>query len=194
MNSGCLIAIASSTGGPQALMKLIPKLPVNLGVPVVIVQHMPSNFTRSMAHRLDSISQVTVKEAEEGEVLQNGWVYVAPGDTHLEIVEDKKGVLCAHLSDAPAIKGLRPCADIMFASLLKLSIKDMICVVLTGMGSDGLLGIKGLRGHKNIYVITQSEESCIVYGMPRVVEQAGLANETLPIDKISDAIIRKLGG
>ena len=186
------MAIASSTGGPQALRVCLPMLPKHLGVPVVIVQHMPKGFTASLAERIDEVSNVTVREAKEGEVLQKDTVYIAPGGWHLE-VKEKSGRLTNHLSDAPPIGNLRPCADVMFHSLAKLSARRILCVVLTGMGSDGTEGISYLGAYKEIYCITQSADTCVVYGMPKAADQAGLSCESAPITEIASAIAKRLG-
>ncbi|MCR5098143.1 MAG: chemotaxis-specific protein-glutamate methyltransferase CheB [Lachnospiraceae bacterium] len=188
-----LVAIASSTGGPQALRTCLPMLPKHLGVPVVIVQHMPKGFTASLAERIDDVSNVRIKEAEEGEILQNDTVYIAPGGWHLEVVSKSGGKLANHLSDAPAIGNLRPCADVMFHSIAKLPCKRVLCVVLTGMGSDGTEGISYLGAYKEIYCITQSADTCVVYGMPKAADQAGLSCESVPITQIANAIAKRLG-
>ncbi len=188
-----LVAIASSTGGPQALRTCLPMLPAHLGVPVVIVQHMPKGFTASLAERIDEVSNVRIKEAEEGEVLSKDTVYIAPGGWHLEIKSKNGGKLVSHLSDAPAIGNLRPCADVMFHSIAKLPCKRVLCVVLTGMGADGTEGISYLGAYKEIYCITQSADTCVVYGMPKAADQAGLSCESVPITQIADAIAKRLG-
>ncbi len=188
-----LVAIASSTGGPQALHTLIPMFPRNIGVPVVIVQHMPKGFTASLAERIDAKSKLTVKEAEEGEVLKKNCVYIAPGGRHLQIVNNPSGQLACRVYDDPPVNNLRPCADVMYESLKKVKCDHIICTVLTGMGADGSAGIKSLRQVKDLYVITQSEDTCVVYGMPKAADQAGLSNESQPITQISSAITKKLG-
>lgn len=188
-----IIALACSTGGPQALHKFIPMLPADLPVPVVLVQHMPEGFTASLASRLDSISSIRVKEAEEGEIFKPGTVYITPGGRHMEIKEDVGNHAYAHLSDAPPIGNLRPCADVMYTSLAETSFEEIICVVLTGMGADGTEGIDYLSGYRNIYCISQSADTCVVYGMPKAVEQRGLSNEVVPLTEIANSITKKLG-
>lgn len=188
-----IIALACSTGGPQALHKFIPMLPKNLSVPLVLVQHMPEGFTASLASRLDSISSIRVKEAEEGEIFKPGTVYITPGGRHMEIKEDVGNHAYAHLSDAPPIGNLRPCADVMYTSLAETSFEEIICVVLTGMGADGTEGIDYLSGYRNIYCISQSADTCVVYGMPKAVEQRGLSNEVVPLTEIANSITKKLG-
>ena len=188
-----LIAIACSTGGPQALHTFIPMLPAHIGVPVVIVQHMPAGFTASLAERLNLKSALQVKEAEDNELLLPDWVYIAPGGKHLSVVEDSNKKLRARVLETPPVRNLRPSADVMFESLEKLSIQKILCVVLTGMGSDGTIGLFSLQKKKEIYVITEQEDSCVVYGMPKAIVEAGLSNEEQSINKIAEAIIKKLG-
>lgn len=188
-----IVALACSTGGPQALLIMLPMLPATLRVPVVLVQHMPAGFTTALAERLDSVCALRVKEAEHGEILRAGCVYIAPGGKHLEIIKNANQEACANISDEPPVNSLRPCADIMYASLEKTTYQNILCVVLTGMGADGTKGISGLRKKKNIYVISESQETCVVYGMPRSIQQNGLADEVVPIEKISEAIVKKVG-
>jgi two-component system chemotaxis response regulator CheB len=187
-----LVAIASSTGGPQALHTLIPMLP-KLNVPVVIVQHMPKGFTQSLAERIDQKSLMRIKEAEDGEFLQPNVVYLAPGGRHLEIRENANRQCYCRVFDDPPVNNLRPCADVMYRSLETCSFDEIVCVVLTGMGQDGSDGIESLGQKKKIYTITQSEETCVVYGMPKAADMRGLSNESAGITKIASVIARKLG-
>lgn len=188
-----LVALACSTGGPRALQSVIPYLDKNIDAPVVLVQHMPKGFTKSMAERLDELSKVSVKEAEENDVLRKGVVYVAPGGYHLQIISTPDGNHKVHLSDAPAIGGLKPCANVMYSSLKSSTYDRITCVVLTGMGADGTDGIKDLNTTKSIYVIAQDEPSCVVYGMPKAVAEAGLTDEVVPLTNISKRIINQVG-
>lgn len=187
-----IIALACSTGGPKALHQLVPKLPKNLDAPMVIVQHMPKGFTNSLAERLDEMSEVRVKEAEDGEILKKGTVYIAKGGTQLRITENK-GQYAIKLTEEPARNGLRPCADIMYESLVGSRFAEVVCVVLTGMGGDGTAGIKQLNTKNNIYSIAQNAETCTVYGMPKVFFESGLADEILPIQDIAGAIGKHVG-
>ena len=188
-----LVAIASSTGGPQALRTCIPMLPKGLKVPVIVTQHMPKGFTASLAERINETANVEVKEAEDKEILQNDHVYIAPGGKHLEIKMHSSGKMMCSLSDAPPIGNLKPCADVMYRSLGTLPIKNILCVVLTGMGSDGTEGISYLSSVKNVYCITQTADTCVVYGMPKSADVAGLSNESAPITEMAKAIAKKLG-
>ncbi len=191
-NAKKLIALACSTGGPKALNSLIPMLPKNLDAPMLIVQHMPEGFTNSLAQRLDELSAIHVKEAENGEQIQKGVVYIAKGGSQLRLKQSGKSNLL-QVTVEEARNGLKPCADIMYESLLDCDFDEIICVVLTGMGADGTLGISQLNNKKNIYVISQTKETCIVYGMPKVVAEAGLSDEVVPLEKIADSIIKIVG-
>lgn len=187
-----IVALACSTGGPKSLQQVVPYLPKNLDAGVVIVQHMPAGFTKSLAMRLNEISNVTVKEAENGDIITKGTVYIAPGGRHLRLVKSGSDTKVA-LSDEPPVDALRPCANVMYESLLTSPYDEIICVVLTGMGADGTKGIKALKERKKIYVIGQNEATSIVYGMPRAVAEAGLVNEVRPLEEIADAITRNTG-
>jgi two-component system chemotaxis response regulator CheB len=188
-----IIALACSTGGPKALQSVIPFLPQNLNAPMVIVQHMPAGFTKSMADRLNEVSAIRVKEAEDGELLKKGVVYVAPGGRHLEIKRRPDGLHMFQMNDSPAIGGLRPCANIMYESLCDCGYEQILCVVLTGMGMDGTNGIQSLSHKKRIHVIAQDAASCVVYGMPRSIVDSGLADEVVPLTDIFRSIIKNVG-
>ena len=187
-----IVALACSTGGPKALNCLVPMLPKNLNAPMLIVQHMPEGFTNSLAQRLDELSAIHVKEAENGELIQKGVVYIAKGGSQLRL---KQSGISNQLQVTveEARNGLKPCADIMYESLLECDFDEIICVVLTGMGADGTLGISQLNDKKNIYVISQTKETCIVYGMPKVVADAGLSDEVVPLEKIAECITKIVG-
>ncbi len=187
-----IVAIASSTGGPKSLQSVIPRLPENLDAPVVLVQHMPMGFTKSMAERLDSLSSLHVKEAEEGDELKKGWVYVAKGGSHLNVVE-RQGRATIHYTDEPSREGVKPCANYMYESLVKCKYDEVVCVVMTGMGSDGTEGIINLKSKKKVHVISQDEQSCVVYGMPRSVKRAGLSDQVVSLDQIAQEIILRVG-
>ncbi|MCF0129020.1 MAG: chemotaxis-specific protein-glutamate methyltransferase CheB [Pseudobutyrivibrio sp.] len=188
-----IIALACSTGGPQALHTFVPMLPRTLKYPLVLVQHMPAGFTASLASRLNQISEINVKEAEEGEFFEPGCVYITPGGKHMEICENASHEAYCHLNDGPPVNSLKPCADVMYQSLADSSFEEIICVVLTGMGADGTEGIEYLSKSKSTYVISQDAATCVVYGMPKSVEQRGLSDEVKPLNEIAGAIIKKLG-
>lgn len=188
-----VVAIASSTGGPKALQSVIPLLPENLQAPVLIVQHMPKGFTASLAERLDALSRLTVKEAAEGDVLENGCVYLAMGGMHMNVVTQQDGRAVIHYTDEPHREGVKPCANYMFESLQKSRYDEVICVVMTGMGADGTQGISHLKVAKKTYVITQDKDSCAVYGMPKSATEAGLTDSTVPLNRIAEEIILNAG-
>lgn len=187
-----VVALASSTGGPKALQAVIPKLPANLKVPVVVVQHMPAGFTASLAERLNSLSEVTVKEAAEGDVLMPGNVYVAMGGKHLNIM-NMSGRYTIHYSDEPAREGVKPCANYMYESLMDSKFDRVVCVVMTGMGADGTEGIQHLKEKKKIHVIVQEASTCAVYGMPKSAVNAGLADQVVPLEQIAQEITTNVG-
>jgi len=192
-NANKLVALACSTGGPKALYTVVPNLPENLDAGVLIVQHMPSGFTKSLADRLNEISSITVKEAEDGEILSKGIVYIAKGGYQMRLKKQADKSYRISLSQEPARHGLLPCADIMYESLVDTSFNQITCVVLTGMGGDGTAGIVKLSKNKNIYVIAQNEETSVVYGMPRVIKEAGLVDEVVALKDVSDAITKNVG-
>lgn len=187
-----IIALACSTGGPKTLQSVIPLLPKELDAPMVLVQHMPAGFTKSLAVRLNDMSKVQVKEAVNGEPLQKGTVYIAPGGKHLK-VNCVGGIPKTEISDDPPRDALKPCANIMYESLMNSRYDEIVCVVLTGMGADGTEGIKALRKKKRLYVIAQDEATSVVYGMPKMLAREGLTDEVLPVTEIADIITKKVG-
>lgn len=187
-----IVALASSTGGPKALQSVIPRLPKNLKAPVVVVQHMPAGFTASLAERLDSLSEIRVKEAAEGDTLEAGTVYIAKGGKHLN-VQSSMGKYTIHYTDQPNREGVKPCANYMYESLQDSRFDQVVCVVMTGMGADGTEGIKRLKTKKKIHVIAQEASTCAVYGMPKSVVTAGLSDQIVPLDQIAQEIIMNVG-
>ncbi len=182
-----IIMIGSSTGGPGALNEIIPALPASLPSPVLIVQHMPAGFTRSLSERLNSISPLKVKEAEPGDQLLVGQVLIAPGGFHLIIDENER----VALNQKPTVHGVRPAVDVTLNSLNQRFGKNIVAVILTGMGSDGTLGASILHSAGG-YVIAEHESTCVVWGMPRSVAEAGAANAILPRNQIARAIERAI--
>jgi len=193
VSGNTIVAIASSTGGPKALQAVVPKLPAELNAPVLIVQHMPKGFTASLAERLDGISEIAVKEAEDGEELQKGHVYIARGGSHMNVKKSSSGKFVIFYSDQPTREGVKPCANYMYESLADCSYDNIVCTVMTGMGADGTEGIRNLKSKKNVHVISQDQDSCTVYGMPRSVVNAGLSNQVVPLDQIAQEIILHVG-
>jgi len=185
-----IILIAASTGGPSALEFIITDLPSTLPVPILIIQHMPEHFIDTMAKNMDRKSKLKVKVAVDGEIVAPGTVYIAPGGVHTRLGIRKK----ITIDDSPPIGGLRPAADMLFESAAEaMSVKNALVIILTGMGSDGCEGVAKLKHKKDCFCIVQSEQTCVVYGMPRVVEEAGLADKVLDLDQIS-SLIESIGG
>ena len=187
-----IVAVAISTGGPKSLQSVLPFLPDDLNAPIVIVQHTPVGFTASLAQRMDSISKINVVEAQEGDVLEKGRVYIAKGGQHLNLVKAPGGTK-VHYTDQPTREGVKPCANYMYESLRSSNYDEITCVVLTGMGADGTAGIKALAQTDNIYTISQSAETCVVYGMPKAIYEAGLVNEVVPLEDVVGAIVKNVG-
>ena len=180
------VMIACSTGGPQALTELLPKLPAPLGAGAVIVQHMPAGFTASLASRLDHHCSLEVREAKAGDRLDARTVLIAPGGRHLRIAPDRT----TRLADDAPIGGLRPRADVTIADIARVFGADVLLVVLTGMGKDALEGAREvrLRGGR---ILAEAESSCTVYGMPRAIVEAGLADGVHDLGDLPEAIVRE---
>ncbi len=168
-----LVAIGISTGGPQALATLIPQLPANFPVPIAIVLHMPAGYTKMYAERLDQLSELTVLQAEEGEVLRPGIVLIAPGGRHLTFKRQASGNVVAHLDAQPFDTLHRPSVDVMFQSAAKIYRDRVLGVVMTGMGSDGKEGASWIKSQGGL-IFTEAESSCIIYGMPRSIVEEGV--------------------
>jgi two-component system chemotaxis response regulator CheB len=179
-----VVLVASSTGGPRALTDVLPALPGSVGQGVIVVQHMPAGFTRSLATRLDDAGQIKVVEVQGGEHVASGTALVAPGGRHLRIRRGR-----VEPSDEAPVGGLRPCADVTIADAVAEFGGDLLLVVLTGMGRDGLEGARQVREAGGV-VLAQDAATCTVFGMPRAVIEAGLANEVVPIDEMAAAIVR----
>ena len=178
-----LVVIGTSTGGPQALQNVITRLPGNLPCGVVIVQHMPAGFTKALADRLNTISEIAVKEAEDGDSIRPGQVYIAPGNYHLRIRNGTQIVL----GQDPPVGNHRPAVNVMFSSVASLG-RKLVAVIMTGMGCDGCEGMREIK-EAGGYSIAQDEPTCVVYGMPKAVVDAGLADEIKPVQNIAQAIV-----
>src|SRR5688572_2297083 len=187
-----VLVIGSSTGGPEALAKVLPQLPASLPVPVLLVQHMPPVFTRQFAQRLDRLSPLRVVEASDGSQLLPGTVHLAPGDHHLVVRGGARG-LHTGLSQGPPENFCRPAVDPLFRSAVAAYDGAVLAVVLTGMGSDGRNGAGEIRAAGGT-VVVQDQASSVVWGMPGAISQAGFADEVLPLDRIPEAINRHLSG
>ncbi|MDI3270730.1 MAG: CheB methylesterase domain-containing protein [Bacillota bacterium] len=182
-----LVVVGSSTGGPQTLVKLFSGLPGDFPAPVVVVQHMPRGFTASLAARLDSLSALSVAEAREGVIPRPGEVWVAPGGRHLLL--GPKGELT--FSDDPPLHGVKPAVDLALESAVAVFGGQMVAVILTGMGMDGARAALKLR-QKGGFVMAQSEESSIVYGMPRAAVELGAAHISLDVEDMPGALLELL--
>lgn len=184
-----VLAIGVSTGGPNALAFLIPKLPEDLGIPVFIVQHMPPMFTRLLAERLNSQSKLKVVEASDGMIVTPGTVYIAPGDYHLEVFQSSKGVH-TKLQQSPPENSCRPAVDVLFRSVVSVYGANILGVILTGMGHDGLRGCELIKDKGGV-VLAQDKATSVVWGMPGYVAEAGLADLVLPLETIPLEIVRR---
>ena len=187
-----IVAIASSTGGPKELQALIPLLPANLNAPVLIVQHMPAGFTEALAGRLNTLSQIAVKEAADGDIIVPGQAYLAKGGRHMQVARSGTRHLIRY-TDEPPREGVRPCANYMYESLTDCDYDEVVCAVLTGMGADGTAGIRNLKEKKRVTVFAQNEATCAVYGMPRSIVLAGLAEKEITLENIAQEIIKNVG-
>ena len=190
-----LVGIGISTGGPQALAQVVPCFPANLRVPVVIVQHMPPLFTGSLARSLDENSKVRVREAEHGKALEPGTVYIAPGGIHMAVARRMNGNRVEYyvaLRDTPPINSCKPSVDILFESISATVGGRALVVVMTGMGQDGMEGVGSVK-RVGGYCITQSEESCVIYGMPQAVDAAQLSDESVGLSGLVDRITTLVG-
>ena len=187
-----VLAIGVSTGGPNALAKVIPRLPENLGVPVLVVQHMPPVFTRSLAESLDKKSALRVCEGADGDVIAPNRVYIAPGGHHM-VVRRKpaeaggESVFCIGLNDNPPENSCRPSVDVLFRSVAVHFGGAILSSVMTGMGYDGREGVKAMK-RRGCICLTQDEASCVVYGMPMAVDEAGLSDESVPLETLADRL------
>jgi len=184
------VAIGVSTGGPPAVQKLLASLPADFPACIFIAQHMPAAFTGPFATRLNSVCQITVKEAKSGDSVVAGTAYVAPGGKHIRV--DIQGALPVLSVVAEPKEALyKPCVNVLMESLAKAAPTRTIGIIMTGMGNDGLEGVKPLKA-KGGYIIAQDEASCVVYGMPKAIVDAQLANEVLPLDSLANALMDAL--
>jgi two-component system chemotaxis response regulator CheB len=180
------VAIGTSTGGPRALRSVIPLLPADFSIPVLVVQHMPAGFTASLANRLNEISPLAVREAAHGDLVKPGNVFVAAGGWHLTVERHQAGTRCV-LNAGPLRHGCRPSFDSLLETMVTIYGGKVLAVVMTGMGQDGLAGCRAVKNAGGS-VITQSADGCAVYGMPKVVAEAGLTDAILPVEGIAEAI------
>lgn len=188
-----IVAIACSTGGPRALQKVVPYLTDKLHCPVLIVQHMPVGFTKSLAERLNMQCPIEIKESINGESLLDNHVYIAKAGQHMKVQRLGNMHKVIH-SDEPDREGVKPCANYMYESLADSTYDEIICVVLTGMGADGSEGIKYLQRYKNIKVLIQDKESCAVFGMPGSVLKNNIDCRICKLEDIGKEIVKMAEG
>ncbi len=186
-----MVLIGVSTGGPEALARIVPKLPAKLP-PILIVQHMPPLFTRTLAEKLDSDSEVHVKEAEDGEIALAGSVYLAPGGRHLKVTAGRRREIVLRVTSDPPENNCRPAVDVLFRSAAAAFPGLSIAVILTGMGRDGTLGLRDLHA-SGVFSIAQDELTCTVFGMPKEAIQAGLVDVVAPLPSIASEIVKAVG-
>jgi two-component system chemotaxis response regulator CheB len=186
-----VLAIGTSTGGPKALQDIIPRLTKNFPVPIVIAQHMPPNFTGPFAERMNQLSQIEVREAKEGDILKAGVALIAPGGGHMRIRKHSAIETAVSLTTDREEFTYRPSVDALMASVAECYPGRTLAVILTGMGNDGLKGIEGVKKSGG-RVFAQNEQSCVVYGMPKAVVDAGLADKVLSIEEIAGEIINSI--
>lgn len=185
-----MIAIGVSTGGPNALTTLLSKFPADFPVPIAIVQHMPPVFTKRLAERLTSQCQIPVEEGKTGDILQPGTAWLAPGDYHMIVERDGTQVqLRTH--QAPPENSCRPAVDVLFRSVAKVYQGGVLAIILTGMGQDGLHGCECIH-EVGGQILVQDEASSVVWGMPGIVANAGIANKVLPLNQMASEIIRRV--
>ncbi|GGE65381.1 protein-glutamate methylesterase/protein-glutamine glutaminase [Priestia taiwanensis] len=184
-----LVCIGVSTGGPRALQEVLAKFPAEIDFPVLIVQHMPAGFTKSLAVRLNACSQITVKEAEHGESLQNGVAYIAPGDFHMKIMKKGMTAEIGLTKEAPR-RGHRPSVDTLFESLVGWDDYHQVHVVMTGMGSDGTEGLVALKREQSVITIAQSKETSVVFGMPKSAIAASVVDHIVDVEEIAKSIMK----
>jgi two-component system, chemotaxis family, protein-glutamate methylesterase/glutaminase len=190
-NRYSVLVIGVSTGGPQGLKSLVPRLPADFPVPVAIVLHMPVGYTEAYAKRLDEASALTVVEARDGEDVRPGVVFVAPAGRHLTFLRNEAGSVVTRLDIRPLDTPHRPAVDVLFQSAAEVYGDRVLGVVMTGMGADGREGAAWIKARGGD-ILTEAEETCVVYGMPRSVVEAGLSDEAVPLEKLAAAILERV--
>ncbi|UFU01044.1 chemotaxis response regulator protein-glutamate methylesterase [Radiobacillus kanasensis] len=187
-----IVGIGTSTGGPRALQQVLTQIPKNFPAPIVVVQHMPPGFTKSLAERLNTLSDIQVKEAQNGERLENGVAYIAPGGYHLR-VRKIGSTLAAHLDQDEPRSGHRPSVDTLFESLAEQNVCKVISVIMTGMGADGSKGLKLIKQkHPSSISIAESERTSVVYGMPQAAFKTNLVDHVEDVDAISHSLVQQI--
>ncbi|MFS0865086.1 protein-glutamate methylesterase/protein-glutamine glutaminase [Fredinandcohnia sp. 179-A 10B2 NHS] len=183
-----LLCIGTSTGGPRALQQVLTKFPKDYEAPILIVQHMPPGFTKSLANRLNSICEINVKEAENGEIVKAGTAYIAPGGYHLKV--KKMGTsLAVHIENSEPRNGHRPSVDILFESISEIENVRKIAVIMTGMGADGAVGLKRMKETGQVISIAESQETSVVFGMPKAAIETNLVDRVVPLGNIAETVL-----
>lgn len=186
-----LVVLAVSTGGPQALRYLLPEFAAEFPVPIGMVLHMPVGYTGPFAEKLNEVCRIEVAEAKEGDLFRPGVALLAPAGRHLEVRRNRAGAVVAHLTMHPLDKPHRPSADVLFKSAADVHGSRVLGVVMTGMGDDGKLGAAWIKAQGGT-ILTEAESSCIIYGMPRAVAEAGLSDAAIPLTQIAQAIVERI--
>lgn len=186
-----VVAVGISTGGPPALIHMLPRLPADLGVPMLIVQHMPPVFTKSLADDLNRRCALTVSEANHGQQLMPGHVLIAPGGKQMKVAKEDERII-VQITDDPPENSCRPSVDYLFRSVTEIYQGNAIGVIMTGMGSDGTMGCREMKRH-GAAIIAQDEASCVVFGMPKCPVEEGIADVVAPLDSIAVEIVRLIG-
>lgn len=188
-----VVAIGTSTGGPRALQEVIPIFPKDIPAAILIVQHMPPGFTKSLAERLDSLSYVNVKEAQDGDLLMPGCAYLAPGDHHMVVTRLSNDDYRINLNKEPQVSGHRPSVNVMMNSVASsVTTKNLVAIMMTGMGSDGSDGITKIKNNGG-KTIAQDEDTCVVYGMPKAAVAAGAVDKVVPLQDITKEALKFMG-
>jgi len=187
--SGRVVCIGTSTGGPRALQTVLTKIPKNIPASILVVQHMPAGFTKSLANRLDSICEIHVKEAEHNELIKNGVAYIAPGGFHMRIKKSNAGYVIT-LDQTDLRNGHRPSVDVMFESVSLATDLKKVAVIMTGMGSDGSKGLIELKSKGHLIAIAESKETANVYGMPKAAVETKLVDEVQDVENIASTILK----
>ncbi|MHC1744395.1 MAG: chemotaxis response regulator protein-glutamate methylesterase [Syntrophobacteraceae bacterium] len=188
-----MVLIGVSTGGPNALAQVLPAIPATLGVPVLVVQHMPPVFTQSLAESLSTKCGLKVREASHQEKLEPNTVYIAPGGKQMRVAVAPGGVKLIEITDDPPENNCKPAVDYLFRSVANRFPGRAMAVILTGMGSDGTLGLRLLK-RNGCYAIAQDESSCVVFGMPKAAIDAGVVDAVLPLESIAARIVSSVRG
>ncbi|WP_088041207.1 chemotaxis response regulator protein-glutamate methylesterase [Bacillus sp. EAC] len=188
-SSNQIVCIGTSTGGPRALQEVLTNIPRGFIPPIFIVQHMPAGFTNSLAMRLDKLSTIHIKEAENDEKVVTSTAYIAPGGYHMKVIQ-KNNELFIELTEEPACNGHRPSVDVLFESISNLVNYEITSAILTGMGADGAKGMKLIKQHCKGTTIAESEETSVVFGMPKAAVLLNIVDEIVPIQQVADTIIK----